>query len=114
MLDLAEIALEAAAGAARGLDHDVDSCGIQHELPVLIGGNGAKSRLFEGWGALRGPQRQVIWPRAISWRRPRPWPGPRPANRTIACPAPDRPCRRSWPPAAILSPHPCPRPCPCR
>ena len=32
MLDLAEIALEAAAGAARGLDHDVDSGGIQHVL----------------------------------------------------------------------------------
>src|SRR6266702_196735 len=32
MLDLAEIALEAAAGAARRLDHDVDSGGIQHEL----------------------------------------------------------------------------------
>jgi len=32
MLDLAEIALEAAAGAARGFDHDIDSGGIQHEL----------------------------------------------------------------------------------
>lgn len=32
MLDLAEIALEAAAGATRCLDHDIDSGGIQHEL----------------------------------------------------------------------------------
>src|SRR5438552_8587341 len=32
ILDLAEVALEAAAGAARGLDHDVDDGGIQHEI----------------------------------------------------------------------------------
>jgi hypothetical protein len=31
MFDLAEIALEAAAGAARGLDHDVDESGLLHE-----------------------------------------------------------------------------------
>ena len=34
MLDLAEIALEIAAGAARGLDHDIDDGGIQHELKL--------------------------------------------------------------------------------
>jgi hypothetical protein len=28
VLDLAEIALEAAAGAPRGLDHDVEVCGM--------------------------------------------------------------------------------------
>ena len=32
VLDLAEIALEAAAGAARGFDHDVDKGGMQHDL----------------------------------------------------------------------------------
>ena len=30
VLDLAEIALEAAPGAARGLDHDVERRGMQH------------------------------------------------------------------------------------
>ncbi len=30
MLDLAEVAFEAAAGAARSLDHDVDERGMQH------------------------------------------------------------------------------------
>ena len=32
ILDLAEIALQAAAGAARGLDHDVHKGGLQHDL----------------------------------------------------------------------------------
>ncbi len=32
MLDLAEVALQAAAGAARGLDHDVDEGGIEHAI----------------------------------------------------------------------------------
>src|SRR4051794_30918513 len=35
MLDLAEIALQAAPGAPRGLDHDVDEGGMQHDLVVL-------------------------------------------------------------------------------
>ena len=30
MLDLAEIALEAAPGAMRRLDHDVEDCGMEH------------------------------------------------------------------------------------
>ena len=32
VLDLAEIALEAAAGARGGLDHDVEDCGMLHGL----------------------------------------------------------------------------------
>jgi hypothetical protein len=32
MLDLVEIVLEAAAGAPRGLDHDVDEGGMLHEV----------------------------------------------------------------------------------
>jgi hypothetical protein len=35
MLDLAEVALEVAAGAARGLDHDIDEGGMDHELDAL-------------------------------------------------------------------------------
>jgi len=35
MLDLAEIALEAAAGVARGLDHDVDEGGMQHDVRLV-------------------------------------------------------------------------------
>jgi hypothetical protein len=30
VLDLAEVALEAAASAARRLNHDVEDCGMQH------------------------------------------------------------------------------------
>src|SRR6202171_6804786 len=36
MLDLAEIALEAAPGAARGLDHDIEDGGMQHGGPVPV------------------------------------------------------------------------------
>src|ERR1700675_1004956 len=36
MLDLAEIALEAAPGTARGLDHDVEDGGMQHGGPVPV------------------------------------------------------------------------------
>src|ERR1700733_2549501 len=36
MLDLAEIALEAAPGAARGLDHDVEDSGMQHGGPAPV------------------------------------------------------------------------------
>ena len=38
MLDLAEIALETAPGAARGLDHDVEDGGMQHGGPVPVVG----------------------------------------------------------------------------
>jgi hypothetical protein len=31
VLDLAEIALEAAAGAVRGLDHDIENSGVEHD-----------------------------------------------------------------------------------
>jgi hypothetical protein len=34
MLDFAEVALQAAAGAARGLDHDVDEGGIEHAITL--------------------------------------------------------------------------------
>ena len=34
VLDLAEVALEAAAGAARGFHHDVDKGGIQHDVSL--------------------------------------------------------------------------------
>jgi len=30
VLDLAEVALEAAAGAMRRLDHDIEDCGMEH------------------------------------------------------------------------------------
>ena len=36
MLDLAEIALEAAPGTARGLDHDIEHGGMQHGGPVPV------------------------------------------------------------------------------
>src|ERR1700675_3855508 len=36
MLDLAEIALEAAPGTARGLDHDIEDGGMQHGSPVPV------------------------------------------------------------------------------
>ena len=43
VLDLAEIALEAAPGAARGLDHDVEDGGMQHGGPVPVAGVSRKS-----------------------------------------------------------------------
>ena len=38
VLDLAEIALEASSGAVRGLDHDVEDCGVGHGLAVRCNG----------------------------------------------------------------------------
>src|SRR6202035_4907717 len=43
MLDLAEIALEAAPGAARGLDHDIEDGGMQHGGPVPVAAAWRKS-----------------------------------------------------------------------
>ena len=48
MLDLAEIALEAAPGAARGLDHDVEDGGMQHGGPVPVAGVRRKPAVFIG------------------------------------------------------------------
>jgi hypothetical protein len=35
MLDFAEVALEAAAGVARGFHHDVDKGGVQHDVATM-------------------------------------------------------------------------------
>src|ERR1700675_4211720 len=43
MLDLAEIALEAPPGTARGLDHDIEDSGMQHGGPVPVAAPRRKS-----------------------------------------------------------------------
>src|SRR5438105_693290 len=52
MLDLAEIAFEAAAGAARGLDHDVDKGGMQHELQLRFCAEKAPGRGIRAGGGV--------------------------------------------------------------
>ena len=47
VLDLAEIAFQAAAGAARGLDHDVNEGGMQHEGGFVLALDGGGERCRE-------------------------------------------------------------------
>src|SRR6516164_1415430 len=63
MLDLPEIVLQAAAGAARGLDHDVDEGGVQHQLGKSVSAERMRrrgERSGSGCLAIAPPSRCII------------------------------------------------------
>src|SRR4051812_17237986 len=99
MLDLAKIALQAAPGAASGLDHDVDEGGMQHDFGLIV--ELGVATLTSSSRRRRGPIRRVASIEARTWPRSRqnhkrrgygspPWRG----QRGKACPAEVAPSRR--------------------
>src|SRR5580692_925695 len=67
MLDLAEIALEAAPGTARGLDHDIEDGGMQHGGPVPVAAPRRKSLMRHR--ASSAPAKRGRMKRALSFSR---------------------------------------------
>src|SRR5258707_14072595 len=61
MLDLAEIALEAPPGTARGLDHDIETGGMQHGGPVPVAAPQRKWRMAQALSfSQRDPRRSFV------------------------------------------------------
>src|SRR5580692_2859801 len=69
MLDLAEIALEAAPGAARGLDHDIEDGGMQHGGPVPVAARERKLFIRPRDSGGGGPPCEAGWWRGRRTRR---------------------------------------------